>query len=94
VYNTFPIKNLENSEIHKLNELALQVIDEREKNSEKTISELYDPEKMPTGLLNLHKKIDTLIESFYSEKEIYSDDDRIKILFKYYEMKMNNNKLI
>ena len=35
VYNTFPIKNLENSEIHKLNELALQVIDEREKNSEK-----------------------------------------------------------
>ena len=70
------------------------MIDEREKNSEKTISELYDPEKMPTGLLNLHKKIDTLIESFYSEKEIYSDDDRIEILFKYYEMKMNNNKLI
>ncbi len=94
VYNTFPIKNLENSEINKLNELALKVIDEREKNSEKTISELYDPEVMPTGLLNLHEKIDTIIESFYSEKEIYSDDDRIEILFKYYEIKINNNKLI
>ena len=44
VYNTFPIKNLENSK-HKINELALQVIDEREKIFEKTISELYDPKK-------------------------------------------------
>lgn len=94
VYNTFPIKNLENSEINILNEFALKVIDEREKNSEKTISELYDPELMPTGLQNLHEKIDTIIESFYSKKEIYSDDDRIEILFKYYEMKIKDNKLI
>jgi hypothetical protein len=94
VYNTFPIKNLKNSEIDKLDELALQVIDEREKNSEKTISELYDPKIMPVGLQNLHQKIDILIESFYSEKEIYGDNDRIEILFKYYEIKMNNDKLI
>ena len=58
----------------KLSSLALAVMDEREKDSEKNISDLYDPNKMPLGLKNLHQKIDQEVELCYKTNDISSDN--------------------
>jgi len=94
IYNTFPIRNLNNIEIGELNKLSLQILDIREKFSQKTISEIYDPKHMPHNLLETHKRIDKIIEGCYSKNSPKNDDERINLLFKEYEMKLNQDKLI
>ena len=94
IYNTFPIRNLNNIEIGELNKLSLQILDIREKFSQKTISEIYDPKHMPQNLLETHKRIDKIIEGCYGKNSPKNDDERINLLFKEYEMKLNQDKLI
>ena len=89
IYNTFPIQNLDIVKKKKLSSLALAVMDEREKDSEKNISDLYDPNKMPLGLKNLHQKIDQEVELCYKTNDISSDNERIEILFNLYENMKN-----
>jgi len=85
VYNNFPIIFSSVETKNKLNELAFSLIDEREKYSEKTISELYDPKIMPHNLLDIHKEIDEIIEKCYNQNEFKNDEERIDVLFKFYE---------
>ena len=50
-YNTFPIPDISSEIKNVLKEMSLKVlVDERERHFEKTILDLYDPEKMPKGL--------------------------------------------
>ena len=60
------------------------LVDEREKHFEKTISELYDPDKMPKGLLNLHQEIDIIVEKCYQSKPFLNDEEKLKCLFDMY----------
>ena len=88
-YNTFPLPEINEENKKVLTELSLRVlVDEREKHFEKTISELYDPDKMPKGLLNLHQEIDIIVEKCYQSKPFLNDEEKLKCLFNMYADKL------
>ena len=48
-YNTFPFPDISDEQKHIIEVHVRNILDEREKCSDKTIAELYDPDKMPEG---------------------------------------------
>ena len=94
VYNTFPFNNFDLVISNKLQKLALDLLDVREKFSEKNISELYDPQKMPKQILEVHQRIDNVFESTYLESPFNSDDERIECLFNLYKNYVPGGELI
>jgi hypothetical protein len=85
VYNTFPFPNISKKQKEMLTELVFSVLDEREKHSQKTLAQLYDPNKMPEGLQKAHQALDTAIEQCYRPKPFENDEERLEYLFKMYE---------
>lgn len=85
VYNTFPFPNISQKQKEELTELVFGVLDEREKHSQKTLAQLYDPDKMPEGLRKAHHILDRAIEQCYRTKPFESDEERLEYLFKMYE---------
>jgi hypothetical protein len=65
-------------------------LDEREQHSEKTLAQLYDPDKMPQGLKEAHHQLDSAIERCYRKKPFENDEERFEYLFKLYEEMVNN----
>ena len=65
-----------------------------EKNSDKTLAQLYDPTKMPEGLKDAHHQNDLAIEQCYRQTPFSNDDERLEYLFQLYEDFMNKNRLI
>lgn len=84
-YNNFPVPDLTDKQKEIITHNALNVISEREKHSEKTIAQLYDPKNMPEGLRDAHRNLDIAVESCYRAKPFASDEERLSHLFKLYE---------
>lgn len=85
VYNTFPFPNISQKQKEEITELVFGVLDEREKHSQKTLAQLYDPNKMPEGLKKAHHALDKAIEQCYRAKPFETDEERLEYLFKMYE---------
>ncbi|AVC44424.1 SAM-dependent methyltransferase [Francisella tularensis subsp. novicida] len=85
VYNTFPFPDISQKQKDTITELVFNILDEREKHSEKTLAQLYDPDKMPAGLREAHHRLDLAIEQCYRKKPFESDEERLEYLFKMYE---------
>ena len=85
VYNTFPFSNINDKQKEELNHHAFNILGEREKHPEKTLAQLYDPDKMPGGLREVHHQNDLEIERCYRSKPFESDEERLEYLFKLYE---------
>ena len=68
-----------------LSEAAEEVLLTRADHPEKTLAELYDPEKMPEDLRNAHHVLDDLVESCYPGYPFANDEARLECLFKLYE---------
>jgi len=85
VYNTFPFPNITKKQKEEITELVFNILDEREYHSEKTLAELYDPDKMPQGLKEAHHQLDLAIERCYRKKPFKNDEERLEYLFKLYE---------
>jgi len=84
-YNTFPFPDITEKQKEVLEDHVFQVLDEREKHPEKTMAQLYDPDKMPEGLRQAHHDMDLAIERCYRSKPFASDEERLEYLFKLYE---------
>ena len=84
-YNTFPFPEISDAQKAALEETVFRVIEEREANSEKTMSEMYDPDKMPRGLASAHHEMDLAIEHCYRSKPFKSDMQRLNYLLTRYE---------
>ncbi len=84
-YNTFPFPNITESQKKELEKHVYRILEEREKHSEKTLAQLYDPDKMPDGLREAHHQNDLAIERIYRSKPFSSDEERLEYLFKLYE---------
>nr|MBP6498219.1 class I SAM-dependent DNA methyltransferase [Campylobacteraceae bacterium] len=84
-YNTFPFPNISQKQKNEITELVFGVLDEREKHSQKTLAQLYDPNKMPEGLKKAHHALDKAIEQCYRSKPFETDEERLEYLFKMYE---------
>lgn len=85
VYNNFPVPALKATTKEQLTEAALRVLDVREYHSEKTLSELYDPDSMPDDLRLAHLEVDRLVDSIYRKRPFESDEERLSVLFGMYE---------
>ena len=81
-YNTFPFPRISEHQREELSELAQQILFQREMHSEKTLAELYDPDKMPVELKEAHHQLDLAGERCYRSKPFDSDEERLKHLFK------------
>ena len=67
-------------------------MEERENHSEKTLAQLYDPDKMPKSLLDAHHQLDLAVENCYRSKPFKSDEERLEYLFKLYEQMIEEEK--
>ena len=92
VYNTFPFPYISEKQKEQLSEHVFNILDEREKHSEKTLAQLYDPDKMPEGLREAHHQLDLAIERCYRKKPFTSDEERLEYLFKLYEKMIAKEK--
>jgi type II restriction/modification system DNA methylase subunit YeeA len=84
-YNTFPFPKITDNQKEQITELVFNILDEREQYSEKTLGQLYDPDKMPEDLKEAHHQLDLAIEKCYRNKPFENDEERLEYLFKLYE---------
>lgn len=91
-YNTFPFPTISESRKQEITQCVFRIIEERQKFSEKTLAELYDPDKMPGGLREAHKANDEVIEKCYRARPFESDEERLEFLFKLYEKMIEEEK--
>ena len=91
-YNAFPFPSISDNQKKELNKYVLRILDEREKDSQKTLAQLYDPDKMPEGLREAHHQNDLAVERCYRSKPFESDEERLEYLFKMYEQMIEQEK--
>lgn len=91
-YNTFPFPKITKAKELELEERAYHILEVRERYPQKTLAQLYDPEKMPEDLKEAHRINDLTVESCYREKPFTSDEERLEYLFKLYEKMMKTEK--
>ena len=84
-YNTFPFPKTSSEKKAEIEEAAENVLVTREFYPEKTLAELYDPDKMPQDLREAHARLDDIVESCYPGYPFASDEARLECLFKLYE---------
>jgi hypothetical protein len=84
-YNTFPFPPISTQRKNEITQSVLRILGEREKHSDKTLADLYDPDKMPEGLREAHRQNDEIIERCYRSTPFNSDEERLEYLFKLYE---------
>jgi type I restriction-modification system DNA methylase subunit len=84
-YNTFPFPEITLKQKENLNLYVFAILDERAKHPEKTMAQLYDPDKMPKGLKQAHEELDRAVEQCYRLQPFTSDTERLEYLFKLYE---------
>jgi len=85
VYNNFPFPSISTQRKNEITQSVFRILEEREKHSDKTMAELYDPDKMPVGLREAHHQNDIIIEKCYRSTPFTSDEERLEYLFKLYE---------
>jgi len=93
-YHTFPIPELTEKQKETITKHVMKVLAEREAHSEKTMAQLYDPDKMPDGLHEAHHQLDLAVDRLYRSKPFTSDEERLEHLFKLYEEMIQKEKLI
>lgn len=91
-YNTFPFPPISQSQKQELEQCVFRILEERENHSEKTLAQLYDPNKMPIGLREAHSLNDLAVERCYRSKPFESDEERLEYLFKLYEKMIAEEK--
>lgn len=92
VYNTFPFPPISDKQKEELTMCAFRILEERERHSEKTLAQLYDPDKMPVGLREAHHLNDLAVERCYRSKPFERDEERLEFLFKLYEQMIAEEK--
>ena len=85
VYNNFPFPPISDQRKQEITQCVFRILEEREKHPEKTLAQLYDPDKIPEGLREAHRLNDLAVERCYRSKLFESDEKRLEYLFKLYE---------
>jgi hypothetical protein len=91
-YNTFPFPVINEVQKNILEKCVYNLLEVRENNSEKTLAQLYDPDKMPDNLREVHHQLDIAIERCYRSKPFENDEERLEYLFKLYEQMIEEEK--
>jgi type I restriction-modification system DNA methylase subunit len=91
-WNTFPFPLISNQRKEELTQCTFRILEEREKHPEKTLAQLYDPDKMPEGLKEAHRLNDEAVERCYRSTPFNNDEERLEYLFKLYEKMIQEEK--
>ena len=91
-YNTFPFPQLNNNMKETITSQVYNILEVREKHSEKTLAQLYDPGEMPKDLKEAHHQLDLAVERCYRSRPFESDEERLEYLFKLYEQMITEEK--
>ena len=84
-YNTFPFPKITEAKRMEIEQAAEAVLIAREMHTEKTLAQMYDPERMPANLREAHTHLDRVVESCYRPAPFTSDEERLEHLFALYE---------
>ena len=90
-YNSFPFPKINEEQKERLSALAENILLTREKHTEMTLGEMYNPESMPLDLKLAHQAMDIAVEQCYRPEPFTADEERLEYLFKLYE-KMTKKK--
>ena len=90
-YNSFPFPPISPQKKAEIEEAAENVLVTREFYPDKTLADLYDPDKMPPDLREAHERLDDIVESCYPGYPFANDEARLECLFRLYE-KMTHSK--
>lgn len=83
-WNTFPVPKLTEKNKADLTRCAENILLAREAHFPATISDLYDPEKMPENLRQAHEENDEVLERIYIGRRFKNDTERLEKLFSMY----------
>ena len=92
VYNNFPFPSINDYQIKKIEDISLNILDEREKFSEKKLVEIYT--SMPKKLRDLHLKLDQAVENCYDFGKNDNDEDKLKNLFELHKKMLKKETLL
>lgn len=84
-YNTFPFPTISEGQKKSITKFVYDILAEREKEPEKTMAQMYDPDTMSDGLRIAHRILDNAIERCYREDPFLSDQERLGFLFNLYK---------
>ena len=91
VYNTFPVPKISKKAKAEIEDCVFEMLDYREM-SGKTLAELYDAKKMPEELLEIHQRLDLLVDKLYQTKAFKGDQERLRLLLNMYKDKVESNE--
>lgn len=91
VYNTFPVPKISKQAKEEIEDCVFEMLDYREL-SGKTLAELYDAKKMPGELLEIHQRLDLLVDKLYQTKAFADDQERLSLLLNMYKNKVESNE--
>lgn len=83
-YNNFPIPPISEESKTLIENISIEILSIRENYPDKTIANLYDPDKMPSDLLAAHQKLDDAVNRLYKLNAGSSDSEKLKALFDTY----------
>lgn len=84
VWNTFPLRELKQSERARIIAGGKAVIAARERHAGKTLAELYNPYTMPKDLLSAHDSLDKAVDAVFGFRRTPTEMERQKRLFDRY----------
>lgn len=90
VYNTFPIPLISSYRKNILEDAVLDMLDIREEEGG-TLADLYGGANKPMNLRlrEAHEKIDGIVERAYKQEPFKSDEERLSVLLKLYNLMIN-----
>ena len=85
VYNTFPVPQNYETKVDNLENVAQEILNERDKFKNSNLSILYNRETMPVSLQKAHQKLDSVVDKLYRKAKFNTDMERIEHLLTMYE---------
>lgn len=93
-YNNFPWPEVTcENVLSKIEAAAKEIVRERNKIGW-SLADLYDPLFMPPTLLDAHLKLDKLVEKCYSDSQLHSEVEKLRLLFNLHQCRINKSKTI
>ena len=93
VYNTFPFPILNEKSRLEVEYLASEILSERSKFKDSKLGDLYDPLLMPSALLKLHNKLDSVALKAFGLTAGATDSEILGLLFREYA-RLSDDKLL
>jgi hypothetical protein len=78
----FVFPKVDKKGIEKIENLANEILETRQKFPDSSLADLYDKDSMPPELLKAHKNLDSAVDKLYNDSKIFkSDRERVQKIF-------------